>query len=165
MYVLTVFRSTPTCRAMALTDGPWRCKSRIMTGSPSLDHRVLHPAGRRNLGDSVRPRDIPGMPGMAVSHENWRYFKCHKEESCSATHSGGWPASRRRQPCSVSGGADERRASSPSNSPTSTGKSAMRSGLAVTLRRRPRLRGFSGREFEVELRICACGQAQPTAAS
>ena len=29
-----------------------------------------------------------------------------------------------------------------SNSPTSTGKSAMRSGLAVTLRRRPRLRGF-----------------------
>ena len=37
--------------------------------------------------------------------------------------------------------------------------------LVTLRRRRPRLRGFSGREFEVELRICACGQAQPTAAS
>ena len=45
--------------------------------------------------------------------------------------------SQRRLACQSSpstllsfGGADERRASSPSNSPTSTGKSAMRSGLA-----------------------------------
>jgi hypothetical protein len=45
---------------------------------PKFDHRVLPPASRRSLGDSVRPPAIPGMPGMAGSHENWGNFKCHK---------------------------------------------------------------------------------------
>jgi hypothetical protein len=45
---------------------------------PKFDHRVLPPASRRSLGDSARPPAIPGMPGMAVSHENWGNFKCHK---------------------------------------------------------------------------------------
>jgi hypothetical protein len=49
---------------------------------PKFDHRVLPPASRRSLGDSVRPPAIPGMPGMAGSHENWGNFKCHKWGEC-----------------------------------------------------------------------------------
>ena len=49
---------------------------------PKFDHRVLPPASRRTLGDSVRPPATPGMPGMAGSHENWGNFKCHKGGEC-----------------------------------------------------------------------------------
>ena len=42
---------------------------------PKFDHRVLPPASRRSLSDSARLPAIPGMPGMAGSHENWGNFK------------------------------------------------------------------------------------------
>ena len=45
---------------------------------PKFDHRVLPPASGRSIGDSARRPAIPGMPGMAGSHENWGNFKCHK---------------------------------------------------------------------------------------
>ena len=64
---------------MALTDRPWRSKSRIMTGSPSLITACLPPASRRTLGDSVRPSGaIQNMHGASGNHENWGNFKCHK---------------------------------------------------------------------------------------
>src|SRR5271163_5225875 len=63
---------------MALTDRPWRCKSRIMTSSPSLiTASSLPPAEGPSVIRCGRPA-IPGMPGMAGSHENWGNFKCHK---------------------------------------------------------------------------------------
>src|ERR1700722_12605457 len=63
---------------MALTDRPWRCKSRIMTSSPSLiTASSLPPAEGPSVIRGGRPA-IPGMPGMAGSHENWGNFKCHK---------------------------------------------------------------------------------------
>ena len=54
---------------------------------PKFDHRVLPPASRRKPRcDSARRPAIPGMPGMAGSHENWGIFKCHKWGEFSATH-------------------------------------------------------------------------------
>jgi hypothetical protein len=70
MYVLTVFPSTPTCRAMALTDRPDEL--------PNFDHRVLPPASRRSSAISARPPTIPRAPGMVGSPENWGNFKFHK---------------------------------------------------------------------------------------
>src|SRR5271166_2009812 len=72
----------PTCRAMALTDKPWRCKSRIMTSSPSL----ITPASRRSLGDSVRPPAIPGMPRWPTVTKTAEISNVTSGENAGATH-------------------------------------------------------------------------------
>jgi hypothetical protein len=45
---------------------------------PKFDHRALHPACGKSIGDSASPPTSQGMPWMAGSHENWGIFKCHK---------------------------------------------------------------------------------------
>src|SRR6185312_900456 len=88
MWVLTVFRSTPACRAMALTDRPWRCKSRITTSSPSLiTGSSLPPEGGASaIRRARRPsRACPGRPAVTRTGE---ISYVTSGENCSATHTG-----------------------------------------------------------------------------
>ena len=60
------------------TDRPCRCRSRIMTSSPSLITVPPPPAKGRSIGDDSRRPASRGMPGSLAPHENWGKFKCHK---------------------------------------------------------------------------------------
>src|SRR5689334_12893795 len=59
MCVRTVLRSIPSWRAIADTETPCRCNSRIMTSSPSLITAPSLPANRRSIGESVRHPHLP----------------------------------------------------------------------------------------------------------
>src|SRR5436190_13286031 len=64
MYLRTVLRSRDSCRAIAETDSPCRCKSKIITSSPSrITAPPLPPIGRDHPG--VGDRAPPGLPGRA----------------------------------------------------------------------------------------------------
>src|SRR5262245_57608802 len=83
MYLRTVLRSHSSCRAIAETDSPWRCKSKIITSSPN---RITAPPSRRSggiirvIGDRRaagppgarpgRPGDTPGEFSNGASGEN-----------------------------------------------------------------------------------------------
>ena len=84
--VLMVFRSTPTWRAMALTDGPWRCKSRIMTSSPSLiTGSSLPSAGGASAIRRAR-LPCPACPGRRAVTKTGEISNVTSGENCSATH-------------------------------------------------------------------------------
>lgn len=55
MYLRTVLRSISTCLAMAYTDRPCRCKSRIIIVALSLITNSLPPAAGESIGDDAPP--------------------------------------------------------------------------------------------------------------
>ena len=89
MQALTVFRSTSTCRAMALTDRPWRCKSKIMTSSPSLiTASSLPPAGGTSAIRRTRP-PFRACPEWRAVTKTGEISNVTSDENCSATHTSG----------------------------------------------------------------------------
>src|ERR1700727_256672 len=81
-----VFRSTPTCRARALTDRPWRCRSRIMTSSPSLITRSsLPPAGGASVIRCSR-RSSRASPGRSAVTKTGEISDDTSGENTGATH-------------------------------------------------------------------------------
>src|SRR3984957_10178008 len=83
-----VFRSTPTCRAIALTDRPWRCRSRIMTRSPSLITRSpLPPAGGAS-GIRCSRRSSRASPGRSAVTKTGEISDDTSGENTRATHIG-----------------------------------------------------------------------------
>src|SRR5215472_8560049 len=71
MYLRTVLRSRSSCRAMAETDSPCRCKSKIITSSPSrITAAPLPPIGRdhRVIGDQRAVGPPGARPGGPASH-------------------------------------------------------------------------------------------------
>ena len=76
--------STPNCRAIALTDKPWRSKSRIRRVS-QVDHCVFPPAP--SFGDTVHR---PTVQVTVSRHEIDKSFNWYEPESYRATYSGAW---------------------------------------------------------------------------
>src|SRR4051795_4100496 len=77
MYLRTVLRSRSSCRAIAETDSPCRCKSKIITSSPSrITAPPLPPIGRDHSGHrrSARRRASRGAPREPRRH-TWGIFK------------------------------------------------------------------------------------------
>src|SRR5438094_10287056 len=77
MYLRTVLRSRSSCRAIAETDSPCRCKSKIITSSPSrITAPPLPPIGRDHSGHrrSARRRASRGAPRGPRRH-TWGIFK------------------------------------------------------------------------------------------
>ncbi|CAK7261978.1 protein of unknown function (plasmid) [Shinella sp. WSC3-e] len=64
----TVLRSMPVCLAIADTDKPCRCKSRIMIVSLSLITNIPLPTIGRSIGDAAPPvfRGAPRKTGGAL---------------------------------------------------------------------------------------------------
>src|SRR4051794_7496189 len=63
MYLRTVLRSMPSCRAMADIVRPCRCRSRIIMSSPRVTTALLPPAKGSSIGgDGASPphRKCPG---------------------------------------------------------------------------------------------------------
>ena len=65
MYLRIVFRSTPVCLAIADTDSPCRCISKIMTISPSLITAIPLSTIESSIGDDAPPvlRGAPRRTG------------------------------------------------------------------------------------------------------
>src|SRR6185437_5594656 len=73
MYLRTVFGSRPVRRAIAVTDNPCRCSSRIIISSPSWTIGAASPErGWRRMGSTIHPGLAPaewlaGMPTREFS--------------------------------------------------------------------------------------------------
>ena len=78
MYLRTVLRSMPSCRAMAETDRPCRCKFQDHDELPKFDHRAAPSRQREQHRRIGAPPTSRGMPRKAGSHENWGKFEAHK---------------------------------------------------------------------------------------
>ena len=68
MYLRTVLRSTPTCRAITAIFTPWRCKSRIIINSPSF-FIATSPPTRRTMPDVSNLTLSGARPGQGQTNE------------------------------------------------------------------------------------------------
>src|ERR1700722_1869384 len=102
-----VFRSTPTCRAIALTDRPWRCRSRIMTRSPSLITRSSLPPAGGASGIRCSRRSSRASPGRSAVTKTGEISNDTSGENTGATYSKGPPGLELGVPIDARG--DDRR--------------------------------------------------------
>src|SRR5689334_16514342 len=75
MYRRTVLRSSPTLRAIAETVTPCRCRSRIMTTSPSRTNDA--PLCEKGPSSLIGTDRLPGPPWTAQAPLTWGKFNRH----------------------------------------------------------------------------------------